>query len=113
MPGDLRELIWRGPGAQTVDNGRRVPTNTFKEHTDHVHVAGQQRAMVQLGKLAQRMGLRVAENPAFDPVDPVHTTGSYHYGRREGNRNYRALDVSGDTALMRKFAKRVTEAYRV
>ena len=36
---NLAELIWRGRGAQTIDNGRRVPTSTFSGHTDHVHLA--------------------------------------------------------------------------
>ena len=61
-------------------------------------------SIVGIGKMAQRMGLSVGENPKFGGVAPVHTTGSYHYSGR-------AIDVSGDAALMRKFAHRVAKKY--
>jgi hypothetical protein len=61
-------------------------------------------SIVQIGKLAQRMGLRVAEHPAFDKVDPVHTKGSYHY------RNA-AVDVSGDPDALARFARTVARRY--
>jgi hypothetical protein len=67
--------------------------------------SGRSRAsIVQIGKLAQRMGLRVSEHPAFDKVDPVHTKGSYHY------RNA-AVDVSGDPDAMSRFARAVARRY--
>lgn len=111
--GELKELIWRGQNPQTVKDGKRVDKDFYSAHKDHVHAAGRQRAMVQLGRIAQEMGLSVRENPAFDPVDPVHTSGSYHYGRRVGKRRFRAIDVSGDPAKMAAFAQRVAELYGV
>ena len=111
--GDLRELFWNGPGALNVKNGTRVQKGFVSGHEDHVHVAGRQKAMVALGNLAQQMGLSVRENPRFDPVDPVHTQGSYHYGKREGRKRYRALDVSGPVAKERRFARLVAQAYGI
>lgn len=35
--------------------------------------------IVDAGVLLQKMGLQVAENPAFGGVNPVHKNGSYHY----------------------------------
>jgi hypothetical protein len=95
------ELFYNGPGGVNVKNGQRVQKGFVDGHTDHVHVATQgRRGADRLGRLAQRMGLAVRENETFDPVDPVHTEGSYHYSDR-------AIDVSGDPDLMRKFARRV------
>lgn len=62
------------------------------------------RQIVQLGKMAQHMGLSVGEHPKFGGVAPVHVDNSYHYSRR-------AIDVSGDAELMRKFAKKVDRRY--
>jgi len=111
--GGLKELFWQGDGGINVKDGKRVQQGFVEGHADHVHVAGRQHDMIRLGKLAEQMGLRVGENPAFDPVDPVHTEGSYHYGRRVGKKRFRAIDVSGDPALMRKFAHRVASMYGV
>jgi hypothetical protein len=61
--------------------------------------------IVQIGKLAEKMGLSVGENPHYGGVTAVHATGSYHYSGR-------AIDVSSASAtLMRKFAKRVAKLY--
>lgn len=102
----LLELFWQGEGGINIDNGKRVPQGFVSGHKDHVHVAAGPKTAVKLGELAQRMGLRVSENPHFDPVDPVHTKGSYHY------RNM-AIDVSGDPKRMRQFAQRVARMYGV
>ena len=32
----------------------------------------------------ESLGIRVGENRLFDPVDPVHTSGSYHYRNKRG-----------------------------
>jgi hypothetical protein len=60
--------------------------------------------IVRIGKMAQKMGLNVGENPKFGGVAPVHTEGSYHYSGR-------AIDVSGDPNKMKKFARRVDKKY--
>jgi hypothetical protein len=67
-----------------------------------VHVAAGPKTVVELGKLAQRMGLHVGENPHFGGVDPVHVAGSYHY---KGE----AIDVSGDAKKMALFAQEVAD----
>lgn len=67
-------------------------------------------SIVGIGKLAQRMGLRVGEHPAFDKVDPVHTQGSYHYSNKSGTGGD-AIDVSGNPAAMAKFARVVARRY--
>ena len=101
----IKELFWQGPGGIDIKNGKRVPQGFVSGHTDHVHVAAGPKTVVRLGKLAQQMGLHVGENPHFGGVDPVHTQGSYHYKNE-------AIDVSGDVAKMRKFAKRVAKYQR-
>jgi hypothetical protein len=96
------ELFWNGPGAQNIDNGRRVGKGYVSGHTDHVHAGfktgGQAR---RAARLAQSLGLSVREYSPLDKVDPVHTEGSLHY--QYGGK--RAMDVSGDPAAMRKFAR--------
>jgi hypothetical protein len=97
--GGVREVFY-DPLGTYYDEGK-VVRGAIGGHSDHVHVstASSKRA-VELGKMAQRMGLHVGEHPKFGGVDPVHTSGSYHYSNR-------AIDVSGDPAKMRKFAKAV------
>jgi hypothetical protein len=102
----LLELFWQGPGGINVKNGAKVPQGFVSGHQDHVHVAAGPKTVVQLGKLAQRMGLNVGENPHFGTVHPVHVANSYHY---KGE----AIDVSGPTAKMRAFAHRVAQGYGI
>lgn len=104
--GPLFELFWQGQGGINVDNGNPVPQGFVSGHTDHVHVAAKPGDVVRLGKLAQRMGLHVGENPHFGGVNPVHVNGSFHYKNE-------AIDVSGDPVLMRKFAHRVARIYGI
>jgi hypothetical protein len=102
--GPLKELFWQGPGGIDAKNGKLVPQGFVSGHTDHVHVASGPETTRRLGKLAQQMGLHVGENPAFGGVHPVHVANSYHYKDE-------AIDVSGDPAKMRAFAKRVAQMY--
>ena len=101
----IKELFWQGPGGINLKDGQRVPQGFVSGHADHVHVAAGPKTTDRFGRLAQEMGLRVSENPDFGGVDPVHTGGSYHYKDQ-------AIDVSGDVAKMRKFAKRVARYQR-
>lgn len=103
---NLLELFWQGPGGINVKHGTVQPQGFVDGHTEHVHVAANPKAIVKLGKIAQGMGLSVGENPKFGGVDPVHVSGSFHYSNR-------AIDVSGDPALMRKFAHRVARLYGI
>lgn len=61
-------------------------------------------------KAQNKFGLDVRENEAFDPVDPVHTEGSYHYQTDNKGRG-EAIDVSGDPADMLAFDEWVAENY--
>jgi hypothetical protein len=107
----LLELIHNtgnGPGYAVKDghvvNGPSFYGGVWAGHKDHVHVAAGKRTIIQLGRLAQQMGLRVGENPHFGGVDPVHAPNSYHY---KGE----AIDVSGDPRKMNAYAKRIERLY--
>jgi hypothetical protein len=104
----LFELIHKGDQAYAVKNGRDVDPSVYASvwdaHANHVHVAAGPNTVVKLGKLAQRMGLHVGENPHFGGVAPVHVKGSYHY---KGE----AIDVSGDPHKMNAYAKKVKQIY--
>lgn len=91
--------VFYDPLGVYYDSGKLVK-GAIGGHGNHVHVSASPRLVVALGRVAQRRGLRVSENPAFDQVDPVHTKGSFHYRRR-------AIDVSGDPRQMAAFARDV------
>ena len=102
------ELIYNDGGkGYGIKGGKTVDAPSFYSdvwagHVDHVHVAAGRKTVVALGKLAQEMGLRVGENSHFGGVDPVHSENSYHYKDE-------AIDVSGDPALMKRFARAVSQ----
>jgi hypothetical protein len=107
----LLELIHNtGKGAgYAVKNGQRVNGPQFYSgvwagHANHVHVAAGPDTVIALGKLAQKMGLQVGENPHFGGVHPVHVPGSYH---NKGE----AIDVSGDPGRMNAYAAAVERMY--
>ena len=102
----LLELFWQGAGGINAKNGKKVPQGFVSGHQDHVHVAAGPKTVVELGRLAQGMGLHVGENPHFGKVNPVHVANSYHY---KGE----AIDVSGDPGRMRAFAHRVASMYGI
>lgn len=93
------ELFYDPLGAW--DNGKRIAP--IGGHSDHVHLSESNPAdMLRAINLARKLGLTVRENPWVDPVDPVHTQGSFHYksvpfrGRKMGS----GLDVSGSPKQM-------------
>lgn len=104
----LLELFWQGAGGVDVKNGQKVPQGFVSGHQDHVHVAAGPKTVVQLGKLAQRMGLTVGENSHFTGRRETggHAPNSYHYRDQ-------AIDVSGPPDLMRAFAQRVARMYGI
>jgi hypothetical protein len=106
----LLELIHKGDRPYAVKNGKTVSPSFYSAvwdgHANHVHVAAGPKTIVQLGRLAQKMGLHVGENPHFGGVAPVHAPHSYHY-RGE------AIDVSGDPRKMNAYARRVDQLYGV
>ncbi len=104
--GQLKELFYNGPGGVNVDNGKRVPKGFVSGHTDHVHVAAGPKTVKTLARLAQDMGLTVRELAPFDKVDPVHTSGSYHYRKQ-------AADISGDPRKMAEYSRRVARIYGI
>jgi hypothetical protein len=105
------ELIFNDGGqGYGIKDGRAVKGSqvfnaVWGGHADHVHVAAGPKTVVAIGKAAQRMGLHVGENPHFGGVTPVHVPGSYH-------NKAEAIDVSGDKALMGKFARYVANYNR-
>jgi len=107
----LLELIHKGGRGYAVKNGKKVNgaqfyASVWDGHADHVHVAAGPKTIVQLGRLAQDMGLHVGENPHFGGVAPVHVKDSYHY---KGE----AIDVSGDPGKMNEYAARVESLYGI
>ena len=93
------------------DEGKFI--GAIGRHNDHVHVSGKDaNTMLRAIKLAQSLGLSVRENPYTDPVDPVHTQGSYHYrtfpGQYGGKKLGQGIDVSGPPEKMAAFYKAVT-----
>lgn len=104
----LLELFWQGQGGIDVKNGQKVPQGFVSGHTDHVHVAAGPKTVIQLGELAQRMGLTVGENSHFTGHRETsgHAPNSYHYKDQ-------AIDVSGDPAAMRAYARRVARLYGI
>lgn len=102
----LFELFYQGEGGIDVKNGQVIPQGSVSGHRDHVHVAAGPKTVVQLGRLAEQMGLHVGENPHFGGVNPVHVPHSYHY---KGE----AIDVSGNPSQMRKYAHRVAAIYGI
>lgn len=74
-------------------------------HSDHVHVAADPgRTRWLLHQAQDRFGLTVRENKAFDPVDPVHAPGSYHYKDEAG-------DVSGPRAQEEAYVNWIRKKY--
>jgi hypothetical protein len=96
IPGGIYEVFY-DPLGRYWDSGQ-VNKGAIGGHGGHVHVSADKKLVVRYGRLAQSMGLDVSENPAFDPVDPVHTEGSFHYENM-------AIDVSGEEKKLRKFAR--------
>jgi hypothetical protein len=96
---DVNELFY-DPLGWYLDEGKQQ-SGGIGGHGDHLHAsANSESGAVRIGKWAERMGLTVREQSHFDPVDPVHTDGSFHYSDR-------AVDVSGDPKKLRKLARKV------
>lgn len=73
------------PAGYSVDEGRYWG-KTIGGHGKHGHISfTSPEAALRAIRLAQRMGLRVGENPYTDRVDAVHTKGSDHYARFADN----------------------------
>lgn len=99
--GNPAELLQEGTGGPTHSTG------------PHIHVAyTNPKQMLKAIHLAERLGLRVAENPYTGGVDPVHAKNSYHYrtfpGLYGGKRLGEAIDVTGKNS--QRFYKILSEA---
>lgn len=62
----------------------------------------------------ESLGLRVGENRFFDPVDPVHTSSSYHYRNKRGvvrpdRQGVMGADLTGPK--LRKVMRIITQLY--
>jgi hypothetical protein len=111
-PSAVAELFWQGPGGINIDEGKVVPQGYVDGHTGHVHFATRNaKVMLAAAKKARELGLHVGENEKWDPVDPVHTSGSFHYRRFPGRKLGQAIDVSGDPGRMKAFARWVARQY--
>lgn len=102
----LGGIDWTGKGY--------AQTGAIGGHDTHAHVAFRDPQSALRGiSLAQKLGLAVRENPYTDPVDPVHTEGSFHYqtfpGLYRGKRLGEAIDVSGDPRKLTAFYKRLAK----
>lgn len=119
--GQLDELFFDPLGGWDRPKGSKkiVSIGAIGGHGGHAHVGGDPELMLRLGRSAKRMGLGVRENPAFDPVDPVHTKGSLHYksGRVRTKRGKRkvgkAIDVSGDPQMVTAFVRKVAREFNL
>jgi hypothetical protein len=98
----IHELFWNGPGARNIDEGKAQPKGFVSGHKDHVHLAADKPTMRAAAKLAKRLGLNVGEYG--EGIKSGHAEGSFHY------QPFGAMDVSGSTAAMRKFARLVARA---
>jgi hypothetical protein len=110
LGGELLEMF-HDPGIN-IDNGTRI--GPIGNHGGHVHVAvSTPQAMKAVAKLALSMGLAVKENDKWDPVDPVHTDGSFHYRKFPGRKKLgMAVDVSGGDADTRlEFNRKVARMF--
>ncbi len=94
--GGLAELFYDPKGG--YDSGQFI--KPIGGHTDHLHASvTNPQSMLWLINEAQKQGYRVRENPYVDPVQPVHTDGSFHYKTFKGKYNGKplgeAVDISG------------------
>jgi hypothetical protein len=68
-------------------------------------VAADPALLARLAKIGQsQFHLTIREYAPYDPVDPVHTGGSFHYSGK-------AFDASGSAANMAAFARFVMRNY--
>jgi hypothetical protein len=82
---------------------------------DQVRAEFGPQAMLAIIRQAQKLGLRVSENPFVDPVDPVHTKNSWHYktfpGKYEGKPLGRGADISGSPEAMAEIFNWIKRRY--
>jgi hypothetical protein len=88
-----------GPGG-SWDNGKRIAQ--VPGHEGHLHVGGSPDTIAEIVAEAQRRGRTVREYAPVDPVDPVHTEGSYHY--RHGGRG--GADIEPGPGLIKWIKRR-------
>jgi hypothetical protein len=87
-PLSVNELFY-DPGINIADG---QPTSAIGGHGTHVHYASTRpKDILRAARIAQKKGLNVSENPAFDEVEPVHTSGSHHYQEMPIPRRLRPL----------------------
>ncbi len=91
--------------------GVPVPKKSTKAAPKAPPRKGKVPSVVRIGhKAEKKFGLHVGENPAFGGVEPVHTSGSYHY-RTDAKGRGEAIDVSGDPSTMMAFDKWVAKKW--
>lgn len=111
----VREAFYDPLGSWDISSGTGGFGGAIGKHDTHVHVSvDDAESAILLINVAQRMGMRVGENPYTDPnMDGAHVSDSYHYrffpGRYNGKKLGEGMDVTGTPTQMATFYKYVTQ----
>lgn len=101
-------MFWNGQNALNVDDGKRVGKGYVPGHTEHVHAAADNdKDRIWIESHAKKIGLTVTSEGGG-----THAPGSLHYQRTKQGRS-KAIDVSGDPALMARYARDVAQRFGV
>lgn len=73
-------------------------TEILYHNPPHFHLASSDRdALIQVCKVInEKFGCRIGEFPPFDPVEPVHVNGSWHYRDSSSPSTPRSFSNRGD-----------------
>jgi len=103
IPG-IDEMVWN-KSPYGYDRGNLQMGVKWPGHNTHIHFGfTTPDTAIAIIKKTLELGLRAAENPYSDDVQPVHTSDSFHYekfdGKYDGKTLGKGLDVSGDREKM-------------
>jgi hypothetical protein len=103
IPG-IDEMVWN-KAPYGYDRGNLQMGVKWPGHNTHIHFGfTTPDTAIAIIKKTLELGLRAAENPYSDDVQPVHTGDSFHYekfdGKYDGKILGKGLDVSGDREKM-------------
>lgn len=98
------EPDYNPPAYRPPSTDNSPPGDSAKDKVPSSASIGKRALLGVVATHARALGLRVGEHPDFGGVDPVHVQGSYHYKGR-------AIDVSGDTNRLSRFANQMDRLY--